>query len=149
MGFNAWNAFVPRKVGEIPGYGWTHLPRRENCMLPIAAANQTAWFSFSTANYSRKLHKKHLIRAVAHGIRQFHWALHHQIAECMWACPTPWEATMYDGRKWPGWQTLLWQQSQMSRIITQAMKLPVPPTGVEQKACYIGWLPYSWVFSSA
>ena len=26
--------------------------------------------------------------AIAHRIRWFHWALHHQIAECMWACPT-------------------------------------------------------------
>ena len=39
-------------------------------MLLIAAANQSACFNLSTANYSRKLHKKHSIRAVAHGIRR-------------------------------------------------------------------------------
>ena len=57
-------------------------------MLPIAAGNQSARFSFSVANYSLKLHKKDSIRAALHGIRQFHWELH-RIAECMWACSTP------------------------------------------------------------
>ena len=38
-------------------------------------------FSFSVANYSLKMHKKHSIKAAAHGIRQFHKALHHQISE--------------------------------------------------------------------
>ena len=52
-------------------------------MLPIAAANQHACFSFSVANYSQKLHKKHSVRAVVHGIRRFHWALYHQSAERM------------------------------------------------------------------
>jgi len=51
-------------------------------MLLIAAANQSVYFSFSTANYSWKLHKKHSIRAAAQEIRWFHWALHHQISEC-------------------------------------------------------------------
>ena len=41
-------------------------------MLPIAAANESACFSFSAANYSQKLHEKYSIRTVAHGIRQFH-----------------------------------------------------------------------------
>ena len=41
-------------------------------MLPIAAGNQSARFSFSVANYSLKLHKKDSIRAALHGIRQFH-----------------------------------------------------------------------------
>ena len=71
-----------RKVRQIPGCEWAHLPCRENYKLPTAAVNQSACFSFSVANHSRKLHKKHLIRAVAHRIGQFHWALHHQLAEC-------------------------------------------------------------------
>jgi len=29
------------------------------------------------------------MRAAAHRIRQFRWTLHHQIAECTWACPIP------------------------------------------------------------
>ena len=78
-----------QKVREIPEYGGVHLTCRENCMLPIAAANQSAYFSFSTANYSQKLHKKHSIRAVAHGIRRFHWALHHQISELVLTPPPP------------------------------------------------------------
>ena len=40
------------KVRKISGYGGAHLPCRENCMLLIAAANQSAGFSFSMANYS-------------------------------------------------------------------------------------------------
>ena len=49
----------------------------------------TVYISFNNANYSQKLHKKHSIRAAVHGIRRFHWTLHHQITECMLACPTP------------------------------------------------------------
>ena len=70
-----------QKVREIPGYGWTHLRCQEKCMLPIVTVNQSACFSFSTANYCWKPHE----------IRWFHSTLHHQIAECTWACPTPWE----------------------------------------------------------
>ena len=56
---------------KIPGYEWAHLPFWENCMLLIAAANQSTCFSFSTANYSLKLHKKHSIKAAAHGSDNF------------------------------------------------------------------------------
>ena len=76
-----------QKVWEIPEYGWAHLPCRENCMLPIVEANQSACFSFSTVNYFRKLHEKYSIRTAVCGVRQFH-SLPHQIAECTWSCPT-------------------------------------------------------------
>ena len=36
-----------QKVGEIPGYRWTHLPCRENCVLLVAAANQSACFALA------------------------------------------------------------------------------------------------------
>ena len=51
-----------QKVLEIHGYGWAYLSCRENCMLLIATANQSVYFSFSMANYSWKLHKKHSIK---------------------------------------------------------------------------------------
>ena len=54
-----------QKVGEIPGYGLTHLPCQENYMLPIAAANQNACFSFGAVNYSLKLHKNNSVKPKA------------------------------------------------------------------------------------
>ena len=48
-------------------HGRAHLLFRENCMLPTAAANQSACFSFSLANYSRKLHKKALNKRTKSG----------------------------------------------------------------------------------
>ena len=80
MGIDAWNIFVSKvyrtslhcqEVGEIPGYGWAHLLCQENCMLLIAAANESAHCSFRVVNYSRKLHKKHSIRAATHRIDDF------------------------------------------------------------------------------
>ena len=49
------------------------------------SSKPNAYISFSVANYSLKLHKT---TSIVHWIRQFHWALHHQIAMCTWACPT-------------------------------------------------------------
>jgi len=99
---NAWNTCSKgrtflhcQKVWEIPEYGWAHLSCRENCMLPIVEANQSACFSFSTVSYSRKLHEKYSIRTAVCGVRQFH-SLPHQIAECTWSCPT-----------YPLWSTML------------------------------------------
>ena len=73
MGINAWKAFVlrvehpyiVRKLEKSLDVGEPAL----HAMLSIAAANQSACFDFSTTNYSRKPHKKHLIRVIAHGIR--------------------------------------------------------------------------------
>ena len=60
--------YIVRKLEKSSDIGL----RRANCMLPITAANQSACFSFSVANYSQKLYKKHSIRAAMHRIRQFH-----------------------------------------------------------------------------
>ena len=59
---------------------------RENGMLPIAAASQSACFCFSGQTIHSKIAQKAL-NIAANGIRQFHW--HHQISECTWGCPTP------------------------------------------------------------
>jgi len=63
-------------------------------MIPIPVANQSACFSFSTAKYSQKLHKKHSKRTAAHRNRWF-YSLDHQIAVCMWACPTSLQVHLY------------------------------------------------------
>lgn len=34
----------------------------------------------------------------------------------------------------------LWKQSHLSQTIARTMKSPVPPTGVEHRACHLGWL---------
>ena len=93
MGINVWNNFVRVEYPYIvsksdkPLEMGNSCPRQENCMLPIVASNQSACFSFSTVNYSRKLHEKYSIRTAVCGVRQFH-SLPHQIAECTWSCPT-------------------------------------------------------------
>ena len=71
-----------QKVRKI---GWAHLPYQENYMLLIAAANQSACFSFSAAKNALQ---KHSVRAAVHRIRRFRWELYHQIAKCIWSCPT-------------------------------------------------------------
>ena len=76
MGFNAWNAFVLRVKRP-------YIVRKSEKYLDMGEltfhAKKTAWcrlhqetkvhvFGFSVANYSLKLHKKHSIKAAAHGI---------------------------------------------------------------------------------
>ena len=63
MGINAWKTFVLTVehsyiVRKLEIYGWAYPPCHENPMLPIVAANRSACFSFSAANYSWNLHKK-------------------------------------------------------------------------------------------
>ena len=76
MGFNAWNTFVQRvehpyivrKLDKFLDMGkLTSTPRK----LHVANCSRKPkyMFSFSTANYSERLHKKHSIKAAAHGIR--------------------------------------------------------------------------------
>ena len=76
MGFNAWNTFVQRvehpyiviklekflDMGESPSM--LRKPHVADC-----SRKPKYMFSFSTANYSERLHKKHSIKAAAHGIR--------------------------------------------------------------------------------
>ena len=68
MGINARNTFVLRV--EHP-----YIVRKSEKSLDMGAltfhAEKTAccMFSFSVANYSLKLHKKHSIKTEAHGIR--------------------------------------------------------------------------------
>ena len=77
MGTNAWSTFLlrvehPYIVGNPEkslDMGEPPIPCHKNCILPFAAANQSAFFSFSDANHYQKLHKKHSIRVIAHGIR--------------------------------------------------------------------------------
>ena len=63
MGINAWKTFVLTVehsyiVRKLEIYGWAYPPCHENPMLPIVAANRSACFSFSAANYFWKLQKK-------------------------------------------------------------------------------------------
>ena len=81
QGINARNTFVLRVEHHyIVRKSRKYLPCQENCMLPIAAAHQK--YLASAQQISHENCKKHSIRAVAPGIRRFHGAVHHQIAEC-------------------------------------------------------------------
>ena len=100
VGFNAWNTFVLRV--EYP-----YIVRKLEKSLDVGELTRKLHvgdcsrkpkciFSFSAVNYYLKPHKKHSIKAAAHGIRWFYKALHHQISECTWACPNPpWPMTSH------------------------------------------------------
>ena len=64
---NAWKTFVLRvEHPYLNLWIWVSLPSMlRNCMLPSAAPNQSACFSFRLANCFLKLHKKHTITASA------------------------------------------------------------------------------------
>ena len=76
MGFNAWNTFVLRvehpyivrmsekslDMGELTFHA-------EKLHVDDCSRKPKYMFSFSAANYSLKLYKKHSIKASAHGIR--------------------------------------------------------------------------------
>ena len=95
LGINARNTFVLRvehpyvvkKLEKSMDVVSPPSMLRKLCVTDCSSKPECICFSFSMANHSRKLHKKQLVRAVAHGIRRFNWALSHQIAECTWACP--------------------------------------------------------------
>ena len=60
ISLNSTNYFsynLERFSREIPRYGWAHLPCWKNCMLTIAAANQSGCFSFSITNCSQNCTK--------------------------------------------------------------------------------------------
>ena len=57
-------------------YGWAHLL----CQETTCSSKPGTCFSVA---------KTTSIMAAVDWIGQFHWALHHQIAKCTWACPTP------------------------------------------------------------
>ena len=71
MGIDAWNTFVlkvehPYIVSKSEKSLHVGEPTFHAEKTAIEAANQSACFSFSAVNYSRKLHKKHSIRVAAH-----------------------------------------------------------------------------------
>ena len=80
MGFNAWNTFVLRVEHpyivrnlekSLDMVSSPSMPRK----LHVADCSRKSkyMFSFSAANYSLELHKKHS-KAAVHGIRRFHKA---------------------------------------------------------------------------
>ena len=76
-----------QKVRESLDVGELTFHAKKTACYQLYIANQSAYFSFSTVNYSRKLHEI-LKKTAVCGIRQFH-SLPHQNAECMQSCPTP------------------------------------------------------------
>ena len=79
MGFNAWNTFVLRiKHLYIVSKSEKSLDMESSPSMPRklhvaeCSTKPKYMFSFSAANYSLKLYKKHSVKAAVHGIRQFH-----------------------------------------------------------------------------
>ena len=78
-----------RKVGAIPAYGWaTHCMLRKLHVTNCSSKPKCMFLALARQLLS-KTAQKALSSASAYRIRWFHWALHHQIAECTSACPTP------------------------------------------------------------
>ena len=76
VGFNDWNTFVQRVDIPTLSESWTNswiwvsspsTPRKLH--VTDCSRKPKYMFSFSTANYSEGLHKRHSIKAAAHGIR--------------------------------------------------------------------------------
>ena len=85
------------------------------------------------ANYFQKLYKKHSIRAAAHRISLFYWALHHQIAECTWACPP----TPFGVRLLLTWYDLIFHSSLSQLNRTHPLKGRSAILGELQDNCFV------------
>ena len=68
MGFNAWNIFVLR-VEHPYIVRKSALSMLRKLHVDDCSRKPKYMFSFSAANYSLKLHKKHSIKAAVHGMR--------------------------------------------------------------------------------
>ena len=84
MGINTWNTFVLRV--EHPNIVRNSEKSLDMGELTFHVADRSRkpkhMFSFSVANYSLKLQKKHSIKAALHGIRRFtrHYIIRYPIA---------------------------------------------------------------------
>ena len=82
MGINAWNTsvlkvehhYIVRKSEKSLDMGEPNFHAEKTACYQLQQETRVhvLTFSFSMANYSRKLHKKHSIRAAVHRIRRFH-----------------------------------------------------------------------------